>query len=246
LLSRIQAAHGVFGAVGEIGVHHGHFWLALALTARVGEKLFVADLFEDQSKNIDNSGMGSRTKFQEALALFGLDLSMADVRSGLSYKLPINYAGENKQGFRLFSVDGGHTAEVAYSDISWTACNIVSGGIIAVDDHWHPYWPAVTDAIYRYFACGSVQLYPFLVVDAPNQKLYLTTKSHHQIYYDALLADKTFGPMLLTKQSGSVDYMWNQVKVLRLLSCAPEAGCAQEKLQALQKYWVHLMQDNLT
>lgn len=30
----------------QIGVHHGYFWMSVALTARVGEKLFALDLFE--------------------------------------------------------------------------------------------------------------------------------------------------------------------------------------------------------
>jgi hypothetical protein len=73
-LSQQQNAAAISGAVGEIGVHHGRFWIAIAHTAREGEATFVCDLFEDQHSNIDGSGNGDRTKFFANVKKFGIYL----------------------------------------------------------------------------------------------------------------------------------------------------------------------------
>jgi hypothetical protein len=46
----------VFGAVGEIGVHHGKFFMPIAGYALQEESAVALDLFEDQSQNFDGSG----------------------------------------------------------------------------------------------------------------------------------------------------------------------------------------------
>ena len=47
-LSDKQHSMGVFGSVGEIGVHHGLLFIGLALSAYTSEPLFAADVFADQ------------------------------------------------------------------------------------------------------------------------------------------------------------------------------------------------------
>ena len=59
-LANVQHSNNVFGAVGEIGVHHGRFTIPLMHTALVGEELLAIDLFEEnQKQNVDGSGAGS-------------------------------------------------------------------------------------------------------------------------------------------------------------------------------------------
>jgi hypothetical protein len=48
---------GVFGSVGEIGVHHGKFLIPLVGNALRAEPAVAIDLFEDQSANVDTSGV---------------------------------------------------------------------------------------------------------------------------------------------------------------------------------------------
>lgn len=55
-LSELQHSMGLFGAVGEIGVHHGKFLMPLVGTALEAEPAVALDLFEDQSQNFDGSG----------------------------------------------------------------------------------------------------------------------------------------------------------------------------------------------
>jgi len=61
-LSSVQHGNSVCGNVGEIGVHHGLFSIALAHTAMDGETLTFVDLFSDQKKNKDASGRGDLEK----------------------------------------------------------------------------------------------------------------------------------------------------------------------------------------
>ncbi len=63
LLGAIQRDQNITsGNIGEIGVYHGKFLIALAHLSRPGEKVTAIDVFEDQEKNLDGAGVGkSRT-----------------------------------------------------------------------------------------------------------------------------------------------------------------------------------------
>lgn len=56
-LSAKQHELGIFGSVGEIGVHHGKFLIPIVGNALAGEPAIAIDLFEDQSSNVDTSGV---------------------------------------------------------------------------------------------------------------------------------------------------------------------------------------------
>src|SRR5918993_981004 len=117
-LHRQQRAAGIRGGVAEIGVHHGRFFVALALLCDgAGERALAVDVFADQHLNPGGSGHGDRTIFDTNLARWGvseraverqqdsLTLTPAEVRSALG-----------GAGARLFSVDGSHSLEHAAQD----------------------------------------------------------------------------------------------------------------------------------
>lgn len=54
--TRKQHELGIFGAVGEIGVHHGKFLIPIVGSALAGEPAIAMDLFENQQSNLDKSG----------------------------------------------------------------------------------------------------------------------------------------------------------------------------------------------
>jgi hypothetical protein len=56
-----QHALGIYGAVGEIGVHHGKFLIPIVGNALSSEPAVALDLFEDQTGNVDTSGEHSGT-----------------------------------------------------------------------------------------------------------------------------------------------------------------------------------------
>src|ERR1041385_1858191 len=63
----VQEEAGLAGNIAEIGVHHGCSALALVAAARPNETVIAIDLFDRQELNVDDSGAGSLTAFQDHL-----------------------------------------------------------------------------------------------------------------------------------------------------------------------------------
>ncbi|KAG2486223.1 hypothetical protein HYH03_015048 [Edaphochlamys debaryana] len=122
VLTSFQRRHNVFGAVAEIGVHHGFYFLSIALTARVGEPLLALDLFADQHKNVDGSGNGDQGIFRSNLQLAGFPAE----------------AIKTLQARRLHRC---HTKEIVMNDLVFAEHALVEGGIVAADDYSNLYWP---------------------------------------------------------------------------------------------------------
>jgi hypothetical protein len=53
--------------------------------------------------------------------------------------------------FRLFSVDGGHAAEIVEHDLEIAESSLATGGILIHDDFFNELWPDVAVATVRYF-----------------------------------------------------------------------------------------------
>eukprot|EP00878_Enallax_costatus_P036297 GHUV01040725.1.p1 GENE.GHUV01040725.1~~GHUV01040725.1.p1 ORF type:complete len:133 (-),score=24.11 GHUV01040725.1:94-492(-) len=54
--TRRQHELGIYGTVGEIGVHHGKFLIPILGNALASEPAIAMDLFEDQESNLAKSG----------------------------------------------------------------------------------------------------------------------------------------------------------------------------------------------
>eukprot|EP00747_Dinoflagellata_sp_TGD_P171624 gnl/TRDRNA2_/TRDRNA2_206138_c0_seq1.p1 gnl/TRDRNA2_/TRDRNA2_206138_c0~~gnl/TRDRNA2_/TRDRNA2_206138_c0_seq1.p1 ORF type:complete len:391 (-),score=40.43 gnl/TRDRNA2_/TRDRNA2_206138_c0_seq1:555-1727(-) len=201
LLTLVQHTLGVDpGTVGEIGVHHGLFFLALAHTAVKGELLFACDVFEQQSLNVDRSGKGDLDKFHANLRRYGVEPSSIWIHHGSSASLSRSaLLAAGLPLFRLLSIDGGHSAETVLGDLRFAAETVVNGAVVVLDDFTHPYWLGVREGLYRFFFSGPTAsggnrssgrrgrtLAPFLLA---CNKLYLTTKSHHQDLLAAVTRD---------------------------------------------------------
>jgi hypothetical protein len=72
---------------------------------------------------------------------------------------------------RMFSVDGGHDADTALSDLLLADSVMSPGGLILLDDVFNPQWPGVVDATARYLL-GSHGGVPFCHA---GNKLFLAT-----------------------------------------------------------------------
>lgn len=187
-LSKLQLRHGVTGSIGEIGVHHGKFFVGLGLLARKNEQLFAADVFDNQKLNIDHSGNGSMTPFVNNLAANGIDTKDVVIVADSSANLPANFTmNHNLKQFRLFSVDGGHTLSLTYNDIILAALNLAPGGIIVVDDIPNLDWWGVLDGVFNIMANAPFTIAPFYI---GANKMFFTTPGFHEIYYKALLSMK--------------------------------------------------------
>lgn len=162
VLDRAQRARRVGGAVAEIGVHHGRLFIGLSLLQEPGEKSVAIDLFGDQALNIDNSGRGDYDRFENNVKLWS---SMDDVviQQGDSTKLTPDVLRDKAGGpVRFFSVDGGHTAEIVYSDMRLAEATLVDGGVVIADDIFNQQWPGVAVGTLKYLADGA-KLAPFAI-----------------------------------------------------------------------------------
>lgn len=143
-------------AVGEIGVHHGAYFVALAAAALPGERLFACDLFDSAGSHAEHgqSGRGDKEQLTRSLRdaleqpAFSLD-SIALVRGSSLRLWDIGMAA--LPPFRFFSIDGGHSEVVGFSDLRWASARLAPGGIVALDDVANPNWLGVFRALRSFF-----------------------------------------------------------------------------------------------
>ena len=144
-------------AVGEIGVHHGAYFVALAAAALPGERLFACDLFDSAGSSHSEHGQSGRgdqeqltRSLRDALEepAFSLD-SIALVRGSSLRLWDIGMAA--LPPFRFLSIDGGHSEVVGFSDLRWASARLAPGGIVALDDVANPNWLGVFRALRSFF-----------------------------------------------------------------------------------------------
>jgi hypothetical protein len=157
VLDAAQRSDGVSGSVVEIGVHHGRLMIGMHLLQREGEKSVAIDLFDDQERNVDQSGLGDLGKFQQNLAKWSQRPVV--IHQGDSTQIKPGDVPE-MTGARLFSVDGGHTADIVRSDMTLAEKVICPGGIVIADDVFNQQWPDVCVGTLDYLR-GDGGLVPF-------------------------------------------------------------------------------------
>ena len=205
-LDRAQQEYEVKGNICEIGVHHGRLFILLDLLTREGENALAIDVFSEQHLNYDQSGKGDRdiflnnidthVKTQANLRVVQSDSSILD-----GSKI-IELAGGE---IRLFSIDGSHTKEMTYHDLTTASHALTPGGIIILDDYFNEAWPGVSEGAHHFFADNKSPLVvPFAV---GGNKVFLTTPSMSTIYRDWL-----FNNLVMDKQK-----MWFKKKHNALL-----------------------------
>jgi hypothetical protein len=159
-----QSSRGIRGPVCEIGVHHGRLFILLHLLTRGQELAAGWDLFEHQDENVDRSGRGDKSRLLENLHEHGCDLARVRIETAnsltLTRELILRTCGGQP---RLFSVDGGHTADITFSDLRLAAESIQAGGLIVLDDFFNESWPGVAEGTCRYMAEPPLPLYPVVI-----------------------------------------------------------------------------------
>lgn len=169
-VARAQVDSGVRGAVGEIGIHHGRLFILLALTLGAGEKGFAIDIFDHQDLNPDGSGFGDEAAFRANMARFQVDADAVAVIKGSSTDIhwpDVVHAAALPNGMRarLFSIDGGHTAELTANDLAIADDGLAPEGVIILDDYFNPEFPAVSEGLARYLIANPGRLLPFAIGD---------------------------------------------------------------------------------
>ncbi|MBY0569554.1 MAG: class I SAM-dependent methyltransferase [Hyphomonadaceae bacterium] len=141
------------GGVLEIGVHHGRFFIALNAMVSDGSTSVALDVFDAQHLNIDQSGRGSHSRFQENLKLFdrhgGENVRALEADSTtITPEEVLACAGGRR--FKVISIDGGHTAEHTISDLQLSKAVLAQEGFIVVDDILNRHWLGVIDGVTQY------------------------------------------------------------------------------------------------
>lgn len=172
-LSEIQNAAHFAGAVGEIGVHHGKLFILLALTAAENERTFAVDVFESQTLNVDESGLGDRERFLSNVRRWVGAHRDVVLYAQSSLDLRPNDILTRCGRVRLASIDGGHTAECTENDLRLIEAVMSEQGIAVLDDYFNQLWPGVSAGAARYFLDPKTTLRPFAI--SPN-KTFLTTR----------------------------------------------------------------------
>lgn len=171
------------GPICEIGVFHGKF-LVTAHGALGGVKALGIDVFEDVQRNIDGSGVdesgkGLLASFRESVAKHALAPGMVSHWAMDSFDLSVNDVQRVLDVLgtvKLFSIDGGHTAEHVINDMNFAQQVVPQDGIILVDDMHNPHWPGVGEGLAKLYLTGSPKFAPFLFL---ANKLFLCGLSFH-------------------------------------------------------------------
>lgn len=179
LISALSDAQAGRGAVGEIGVHHGKLFLLLELCRKDGEAAVAIDLFDMQDENVDGSGRGNRSRFEQNLRAHArrpADVTVLAANSTALDSDTLLRAGDGS--YRLFSVDGGHTAEITVNDLELAGEILAPGGVLIVDDYFNVEWPGVSEGVNRYLM-NQPRLVP---VGSAHGKTFFTTPGSEEMF----------------------------------------------------------------
>jgi SAM-dependent methyltransferase len=158
-LLAFQAEHGITGHLLEIGVWEGKSAALMAMHARPGTKLILAD-FKLKSAAIER-----------ALSSAGIAEGVEVVQlGGDSRALHIHpLVPECFQKVRWMHIDGEHSARAVSSDLALANQLLAPDGVLVVDDFFSWLYPQVTEAVLRYvrqfpddftlFLCGYNKAY---------------------------------------------------------------------------------------
>ena len=185
VLDAAQRSKNVSGAVAEIGVHHGKLFIGLNLLQEDSQYSVAIDVFGDQELNIDNSGKGDLAAFRKNVERWS-SLDAVVIHQGDSTKLHADELRELARGdIRLFSVDGGHTDSIVFSEMNLAEATLASGGIVVADDVFNEAWPGVSSGTLRYITQGR-QLVPFAI---GFNKVFFSSPKYAEFYRNILRAN---------------------------------------------------------
>jgi predicted O-methyltransferase YrrM len=130
-LEVLQRADGPAGDVCEIGIHHGRSFLCLALGLPDGDRAVAIDVFDDVEANVDNSGKGDRTIFEQNLKEHGAGDNVEIIQASSLDLERRNFVGEGR-GSASFGRLG--TRPRSPNDLSLAERTVIDGGLVVLDD----------------------------------------------------------------------------------------------------------------
>ncbi len=178
-----QAAQHISGGCVEIGIHQGRTFVPLGLALQTGEKALAIDLFDDQSRNLDGSGVGNLAAFHANLDRFGIDRAAVREIHGSSEDITPAQIESEVGKVRYFCIDGGHWRGIVQNDLTLAEATLADRGVVVLDDYCRAEWPEVTEGYALWRAATPSDIVPFA---SGSNKLYLCRKPHAAAYRAAL------------------------------------------------------------
>lgn len=156
----------------EVGVHHGRLLLALEAITDTQSNVYGVDLFDLQQFNIDGSGRGNLSIFNDNVGRIAKYPNRVKPLPMDSFSL--RTAKDLPHSYSLISIDGGHTIEHALHDLSYANDCLQPGGLIVLDDFPNINWLGVVEGAMAFLSSPTRRVAPFLV---GYNKLFFTTIS---------------------------------------------------------------------
>ncbi len=156
----LLAEAGVRGATCEIGVHHGLSAIAVAALRGPGAAMTAIDTFGGQHDPEASGGMsGDERVFRASMSRFYADTSFLRVIAADSRAV----SASRVEGCAFFHIDGGHSADETYHDLSLATEATGDGGLVALDDYFNPSFPGVSEGTVRFLIDHDGALLPLAI-----------------------------------------------------------------------------------
>jgi len=228
-IDKIQNVLGIKGNVAEIGVHHGKFFIVLKLLCKKDELALAIDVFDNFELNVDISGRGDKDLLIRNLNRFSNGTDNVRIIQKDSMKLTPEELLDIVGGtFRIFSVDGGHTAEITHKDLLTASQVLSDGGVIILDDYFNEPWPGVSEGLNRFLSGdNSSNIFPFLIgankvfmtKGKENvekylrefEKLDIKTKKKYSEFYNGNVLSYSFDKINL-RNRGERSLFWKKIR----------------------------------
>ena len=223
-----QQGSNCLGSLTEIGVHHGKSFVVMAACSG-DAKLYAIDIFENQEKNIDNSGSGDREKFLQNLRRFSIDDTRVIIDARLSGDVSASDIKDSVGLIRFFHIDGGHHFDAIVNDLQLATQSLTDDGIIVVDDMFRSEWPEVSIGA---FSSDVLSKNEFVCFAIGFNKAYFCKSAYVDTYQDVLKKSR-FLSAFLTKEYRPIDRLILIYQQYPL----PEWGAGRLILWWLSIYW---------
>lgn len=173
VIDNVQKKNNISGNLFEIGVHQGKSAIMLGLMADFNNEII---------------GFCDNFKSQNDEKIFLKNISEYSATFNLYEKLSQNLTlEETRTDCRIFHIDGGHSAEETYKDLTLAEKSISQKGIIIIDDCFNPYWPGVSEGVYKFLFKKPEYLAPLII---GHNKYVFCRIPEHEWYFNQLIDKK--------------------------------------------------------
>jgi hypothetical protein len=151
ILEKINSIQKANGNILEIGIHHGKSFIPMLFFLKNDELAVAVDVFEHQIYNYDKSGRGNKSLFINNINIIfnnrHIYSKIRIITADSTRLINNNYLSyvDNNCKYRIISIDGCHTKDATFIDMSNAIQILSDDGIIIIDDYHNISWPGVKE-----------------------------------------------------------------------------------------------------